>query len=470
MTRTKSVAPPHILVLAAGTGDRMNTTLSKALQPVFFKPMIRYVLDAAMSIPHRSIGVVVGPGERELRERLRDYAELQYFPLQAKSGSAEAVLSAGGALGALEGDVLVLNGSAPLMSSRSLGGLWSRHVERGAGCTVGTATVPEARGLTRVIGDENEIAELRDDVDCTEAERRNRVVPSGAYAFDLRALFAALRALPAASGGKERRLADVVKTLADKGKKACAYSVEDPDEALEIVDLHGLWRAETILRERFNRELMLKGVSLQDPRGTVIDPRCRIERDVLIEGGVILINSVVEGACKIESACRIIDSAIGRGCHIKQGSRIDNSRIGKDCLIGPYAHLRPGSSLGDEVIIGNFVEIKNSSIGLCTKVSHLSYIGDAEVGRHVNVGCGFITCNYDGGPVKQRTIIEDGVFIGSDSQAIAPVRLGAGSFIATGTSVTDDVPPDAFAISRGRQVTKAGYAKKYGRKKIPPAA
>jgi bifunctional UDP-N-acetylglucosamine pyrophosphorylase/glucosamine-1-phosphate N-acetyltransferase len=456
--------PPHVLVLAAGTDDRMNTTLNKALQPVFFMPMIRYVLDAALSVPHRSLALVVGPGERELRERLRDYENLQFIPVKP-GGGAGALLAAGEYLGGLEGDILVLNGSAPLMSHRSNGGLWSRHRQSGADCTVATAAVSEPAGMPRVIGEAGSIRDLREELDCTEAERRITEIPAGLYAFRHKALLAGLRAIASAPQSRDHRLSETVKAIAAEGFAAIPWLVADPDEALEVADLHALWRAETILRERFNRALMLKGVSLQDPRTTVIDPRCRIERDVLIEGGVVLVNSVVEGAVKIESACRIIDSVIGRGTYVKQGTRVDGSRAGRDCVIGPYAHLRPGCALGDEVHVGNFVELKNSSVGLRTKISHLSYIGDAEIGRNVNVGCGFITCNYDGGPVKQRTVVEDGVFIGSDSQAIAPVRFGAGSFIATGTSVTDDVPPGGFAISRGRQVTKADYARKYGKKK-----
>ncbi len=460
--------PPHILVLAAGTDDRMNTTLTKALQPVFFMPMIRYVLDAAMSVPHRSLAVVVGPGERDLRERLRDYESIQFIPVKPGIGGAGALLAAGEYLATLEGDILVLNGSAPLMSHRSIGGLWGRHRESGADCTVATAAVADPAGQARVITDSGSIKDLREELDCSEAERRITEIPAGIYAFGHQALLTGLRALASAPLSRERRLSETVKALAAGGFSTTAWLVADPDEALDVADLHGVWRAETILRERFNRALMLKGVSLQDPRTTVIDPRCRIERDVLIEGGVVLVNSVVEGAVKIESACRIADSIIGRGTYIKQGTRIDGSRVGKDCVLGPYAHLRPGCALSDEVHVGNFVELKNSTVGLRTKISHLSYIGDAEIGRNVNVGCGFITCNYDGGPVKQRTVVEDGVFIGSDSQAIAPVRFGAGSFIATGTSVTDDVPPGGFAISRGRQVTKADYARKYGKKKASP--
>jgi bifunctional UDP-N-acetylglucosamine pyrophosphorylase/glucosamine-1-phosphate N-acetyltransferase len=388
----KTAVAPHVLILVAGT-------LEEALQPVFRTPVIRRVLDAAVQVPRRSLGLVVGPGEREQREKLRDYEDLRFFPVRAGAGGAEAVLAAAEQLGEPKGGVLVLSGSAPLITRRSIEGAWARHLETGAACGA-----------------------------------------DGLHAVSLGPLLKALRAAEPGAG-----LADALKAA---GLKTADRPAADPDESIDAGDPYGRWKAELILRERFNRDLMLSGVALQDPRTTFIDPSCRIERGALIEGGVIILNSIV-----------------GAGCTVKQGSRIDGSRLGRDCVVGPYAHLRPGTTLDDGARVGNFVEIKNSSIGAGTKVSHLSYIGDAEIGRSVNIGCGFITCNSDGGPVKHRTIIEDGVFIGSGSQAIAPVRLGAGSFIATGSSVTDDVPPDAFVISRGRQVTKPGYAKKYGKKR-----
>jgi bifunctional UDP-N-acetylglucosamine pyrophosphorylase/glucosamine-1-phosphate N-acetyltransferase len=389
----KEAPAPHVLILVAGT-------LEAALLPVFHTPMIRRVLDAAVQVPRRSLSVVMGPGEREQREKLRDYEDLRFFPLKAGAGGAEAVLAAAEQLGETKGGVLVLNDSAPLVTRRSIEEVWARHLKTGAACAA-----------------------------------------AGLYAFSLKPLLKALRSAAPGAG-----LADALKAA---GLKTVVCPPSDLDEAIDAGDPYGRWKAETVLRERFNRDLMLAGVALQDPRTTFIDPRCRIERGAVIEGGVIIMNSIVGG-----------------GSLVKQGSRIEDSRIGRDCVVGPYANLRPGTSIGDGVRVGNFVEIKNSRIGAGTKVSHLSYIGDAEIGRGVNVGCGFITCNSDGGPVKQRTIIEDGVFIGSGSHTIAPVRLGAGSFIATGSSVTDDVPPDAFVISRGRQVTKPGYAKKYGKKRV----
>jgi bifunctional UDP-N-acetylglucosamine pyrophosphorylase/glucosamine-1-phosphate N-acetyltransferase len=214
---------------------------------------------------------------------------------------------------------------------------------------------------------------------------------------------------------------------------------------------------------------MRGGVALQDALTTFIDPRCRIGRDVRIESGCTVINSMLEDGVVLESFCRIVDCEIGRESLLRQGTCAEKSRVGRGCRAGPYARLRAGTRLDDDVWIGNFVEIKDSTLGSGTRAAHLSFIGDAQIGRNVNIGCAFVTCNSSGRPLKQRTVIEDDVFIGSSSQAIAPVVLGAGSFIATGTSVTENVPPDSFVISRGRQVTKPGYAKKYGKIKPPLA-
>jgi bifunctional UDP-N-acetylglucosamine pyrophosphorylase/glucosamine-1-phosphate N-acetyltransferase len=445
---------PHIVILAAGAGRNMKTSGLKVLTPVFYRPMIHYVLDAAMAIPHRSLRVVVGAEERKVREACRDYAELQYSRQETPLGTADAVRAVEASLIGQEGDVLILYADCVLVTPGTLHGLLAAHAESGAGCTVAAAAAADRGGELGLFN--------------AEQTAKPAAGAAGAYCFRLAGFFEALRSLAPGGAQREFRLEDAAAALAAGGTKTAEYAFDDPMEAMDIDDLYELWRVESVLRGRFHRSLMLKGVILRDPATTQIDPASRIGRDVVIEGGVTVMNSALEPGVYVESGCRIVDSEVAANSRIKQGTRVEQSRVGRHCVVGPYAHLRPDTHLADDVRIGNFVEIKNSSIGTGTKVSHLSYIGDAAVGRNVNVGCGFITCNFDGGPVKQRTIIEDGVFIGSDSQAIAPVTVGAGSFVATGTSVTEDVPPDSFVISRGRQVTKPGYAKKYGRGKTPP--
>jgi len=408
---------PHIVVLAGGAGARMRIGHPKALHPVFFRPMIHYALDAAAGLEHASLRLVVGRAEREFREQCRGYPDLRIVRQEYPLGTADAVRAAGLPSDA-DGDALILFGDVPLLSAAALRELAARHAASGAACTLGRADGPAV-------------------VHCYR-----------------------LRALPdALAGGGD--------LLVPPG--AAEFLLPDPVEALDVDDLHDLWRAETVLRERYNRELMLKGTALQDPRTTLIDPRCRIGRDVRIEGGCTVINSIIEAGVRVEAFCRLVDSEIGEGSLVLQGTRAEQARVGRDCRVGPYAHLRPGTHLQDDVWLGNFVELKNASLGSGTRASHQCYIGDAQVGRKVSIGCGFITSSSSARPLKQRTVIEDDVVIGGASQAIAPVTVGAGSFVATGTSVTEDAPPDSFVISRSRQVTKPGYSKKYGKAKEPGA-
>lgn len=391
--------PPHIVILAGGDGARMRLAHPKALHPVFFRPMIHYALDAATAAAHRSLTLVVGPGERELREQCRGYPELRFLRTETAPPPER------------DGGYLAVNGDYPLLSARTLDALSARHAASGAERTAARAA--EAGGA------------------------------AVAWCSRTRELSAP--------------------------EDAEAYLIDDPLEALNVDDLYGLWRAESALQERFNRELMLKGTSLQDPRTTLIDPRCRIGADVRIEGGCTVINSVLEAGARLESFCRVCDSEIGAGSRLLQGTRAEQARVGRDCRVGPYAHLRPGTRLADDVWVGNFAELKNASLGSGTRATHQCYLGDARIGRKVSIGSGFITSSSSARPLKPRTVIEDEAFIGGASQAIAPVTVGAGSFVATGTSITEDAPADSFVISRGRQVTKIGYSRKNGGAKDPGA-
>jgi bifunctional UDP-N-acetylglucosamine pyrophosphorylase/glucosamine-1-phosphate N-acetyltransferase len=394
-----AIEPPHIVVLAGGAGARMRVGHPKALHPVFFRPMIHYALDAATAAAHRSITLVVGPGERELREQCRGYPGLRVVRAEAETPPEPG------------GGFLIVAGDCPLLSARTLDALAARHAASGA-----------ERTSARAAG-------------------------AGAAAV---AWCSRTRELSAPEGAAE-------------------YPIDDPLEALAVDDLYGLWRVETALQERFNRELMSNGTSLQDPRTTLIDPRCRIGADVRIEGGCTVINSVLGTGARLEGFCRISDSEIGAGTRLLQGTRAERARVGRDCRVGPYAHLRPGTRLEDDVWVGNFAELKDASLGSGTRATHQCYLGDARIGRKVTIGCGFITSSASARPREAKTVIEDEAFIGGASQAIAPVTVGAGSFVATGTSITEDAPADSFVISRGRQVTKPGYSRKYGKAKDPGA-
>ena len=459
-----SAAPPHILILAGSFSKKINPGLPDILNQVFYRPMIQYTVDAALALPHRSVALVVGQGERELREQCRTREKLLFFRQEGRGGTAAAVQAAEKHLKGQDGDVLVLSANFPLQTARSLRGLLARHAESGAACTAAVAELDEPDGHSRLPPPKDGwITDIRMETECSDEELELRDVVGGAYVFRIADLLALLPRVEPRGPDAERSLTDAPAVLAASGAKTAAFRLRDPAEAIRVADLHELWRAESVLRDRRNRELMRAGVHIQDPRTTLVDPRSRVSPGVLIEAGCSIVNAILEHGVKIEACCRISDAEIGAGTHVKQGTRVEQSRVGRHCVVGPYANLRPGSVLEDDVRVGNFVEIKNAALGSGTRAAHLSFIGDAQVGRNVNLGCGFITCNNSGRPLKQRTVIEDDVFIGSASQAIAPVTLGRGSFVATGTTVTDSVPPESFVISRGRQVTKPGYAKKYSR-------
>lgn len=411
----------RVVVLAGGEARRMKASGPKALLPVFFRPMVHHVLDTAVAVSEGPVCLVFDRGERELREQCKGFRDLVYVRQEIDGGAISAFRALEALAVPAESHLLILFSDCVLMTAASLQGLIAQHERSGAASTI-------ARGEGS---------------------------PAAAYCFRAGNLFAALGSPPPPG----RTVEDLLE-LAARG--ASDYVVADPSEAWDINEPYGLWRVERVMAERSNRDLMLRGVMLQDPLTTFIDPRCRIDPGVRIEAGCNVVNSVIEAGAVLEAGCRVRDSEVGRDSVLKQGTCVEASRVGRDCRVGPYARLRAGARLDDDVAVGNFVEIKNASLGSGTRAAHLSFIGDALVGRNVNIGCGFVTCNSSGRPIKQRTVIEDDVFIGSASQAIAPVTLGARSFIATGTSVTDDVPPDSFVISRGRQVTKPGYAKKYG--------
>jgi bifunctional UDP-N-acetylglucosamine pyrophosphorylase / glucosamine-1-phosphate N-acetyltransferase len=450
---------PHIIIDASGDEKRMHSQWPKALHPILFRPMVRHALDLALSVPHQSISVILGPDERGVPAACRDLTGIRYVQKEGPSGDGLATL-----LKSFKGPVLTMGVDAILLRNVSLKRMLEKHVLESAVCTLGSTLLSRPRPHEKIIRQANgrvsEVAEGA--IGSGGGEKSSHEVAARIYCFQA-------EGIPWNAAQPQNDLMEVIKGLLNQNKKVVSFPFKNPLEVMGIDDLYALHRAESILQERVNRALMHRGVVLQDPHTTWIDPTCKISEDVRIEGGCVLINSTIEKGVVIESHCRITDSQVGSGACLKQGSYIEGSAIGARCLIGPYAHLRPTCTLGADVRVGNFVELKETAMGSGTKATHLSYIGDAEIGKNVNVGCGFITCNADGGPKKHRTFIEDGVFIGSDCQVIAPIRLGRGSFIAAGTTVTEDVPEESLAISRGHQTTKEGYAVKYTkpRKNVP---
>jgi len=431
---------PHVLILAAGQGKRMYSDLPKVLHEVHFRPMLHYVLDLATAIPHASISVIVGHGEEQVRQACAGFSGLEFFRQPEQKGTGDAVRRAEPFLSKQKGQVVILSGDVPVLRRESVEKLLAVPA---ADCVVMTAELDEPKGYGRILRDgEGKVTGIQEQADCNEEQKKIREVNSGIYRFEISSLLSALKRVGNHNQQGEFYLTDVVGLLAKEGK-VLPCRLENADEMAGINDQYALSKVEAKVRDAINRDWMLRGVRIQNPETVLIDAATTIGKDVFIEQG-----------------CRIVKCKIADGAQIKQGCYLEDSIVGPESTVGPFAHLRPGTKLGRKVKIGNFVEVKKSEMKEGAKASHLSYIGDAEIGENSNLGCGFITCNYDG-KNKHKTTIERDVFVGSDSQMVAPVKIGQGSYVASGSTVTKDVPPDSLVFSRGRQSTKPGYAKKF---------
>jgi bifunctional UDP-N-acetylglucosamine pyrophosphorylase/glucosamine-1-phosphate N-acetyltransferase len=375
-----------------------------------------------------------------VRKACEGYPEVRFVRQKEQKGTGDAVLCAEGELSGKKGVLVVLSGDVILLEKDTVQGLLQAHNRSEAACTVGVASLKEPKGYGRILRDGKKLAGIREEADCSIAEREIHEVNSGLYCFDLDVLFTSLRGLDTKNAQGEFYLTDAVVKLTQSAGGVELFSIENAEEMLGINDRVALSEVEKKVQARVNRHWMLEGVTMRDPGTIWIDSATKLGKDITIEGPAVL-----RGA------------KVADGVHIKPGCYIEGSELGENVTIGPYAHVRPGSVLEKGVKIGNFVEIKKSRMGQGAKASHLSYIGDADIGKNVNLGCGFITCNYDG-VSKFKTTIEDDVFVGSDSQTVAPVKIGKGSYVASGTTVTRDVPADSLVIARVKQEIKEGYA------------
>ena len=443
------------IVLAAGQGTRMKSKLYKVLHPVCGKPMVQHVVDHIGSLDAERIVTVVGHGAEKVKEQLGEQSE---YVLQAEQlGTAHAVQQAEPVLGTLEGTTLVVCGDTPLIRPETMKALFDYHTSQNAKATILTAVAEDPTGYGRILRDaEGNVAQIVEQKDATEEQKKVTEINTGTYCFDNKALFEALKLVNNDNAQGEYYLPDVIEILQKQGERVAAYVTESFDETLGVNDRFALSQAEAIMRARINERHMRNGVTIIDPSTTYISADAIIGADTVLQPGCMIEGkSVIGEDCIIGPNSHIVDSEIGSATTI-HSSVVLQSKVGRETAVGPFAHLRPASSLGDHVKVGNFVEVKKSHLGNHTKVSHLSYIGDAEVGDNCNIGCGTITVNYDG-QNKFQTVIEDDVFVGCNSNLVAPVTLGAGSFIAAGSTVTKDVPGDALAIARARQENKLNY-------------
>jgi bifunctional UDP-N-acetylglucosamine pyrophosphorylase/glucosamine-1-phosphate N-acetyltransferase len=450
----------HIVILAAGKGTRMKSGLPKVLHRVAGLPLIEHVLRSADFLRPSSVVAVVGHGAEQVRESLGKRPELTFAEQAPQLGTGHALLQAEPHLAEARGTLVLLSGDVPLLRGATLQRLVAHHQERKAAVTVLTAGLDAPDGYGRIVRDGGRIAAIVEHRDATPAERAIREINSGIYAFDIAPLFGALREIGPGNAQGEYYLPDLVKIYRSRGLAVETVTLEDPREILGVNSRSELAEVTAIVRATKNDELMAAGVTIVDPASAFIGPDVAVGADTIIHPGVYLEGRTSVGSgCEIHSGVRIIDSIVDDGVVIHNFCVVRESHVSAGARIGPFAHIRPQSDVGEAAHVGNFVELKKTSLGRGAKANHLSYLGDATIGEKVNVGAGTITCNYDG-TSKHPTVIEDGAFIGSDTQLIAPVRVGKGAYVAAGSSVTADVPPEALAISRGRQVNIDGWVTK----------
>ncbi|MCL6428350.1 bifunctional UDP-N-acetylglucosamine diphosphorylase/glucosamine-1-phosphate N-acetyltransferase GlmU [Bacillus subtilis] len=450
------------VVLAAGQGTRMKSKLYKVLHPVCGKPMVEHVVDEALKLSLSKLVTIVGHGAEEVKKQLGDKSE---YALQAEQlGTAHAVKQAQPFLADEKGVTIVICGDTPLLTAETMEQMLKEHTQREAKATILTAVAEDPTGYGRIIRSENgAVQKIVEHKDASEEERLVTEINTGTYCFDNEALFQAIDQVSNDNAQGEYYLPDVIEILKNEGETVAAYQTGNFQETLGVNDRVALSQAEQFMKERINKRHMQNGVTLIDPMNTYISPDAVIGSDTVIYPGTVIKGEVQIGEDTIIGPhTEIMNSAIGSRTVIKQ-SVVNHSKVGNDVNIGPFAHIRPDSVIGNEVKIGNFVEIKKTQFGDRSKASHLSYVGDAEVGTDVNLGCGSITVNYDG-KNKYLTKIEDGAFIGCNSNLVAPVTVGEGAYVAAGSTVTEDVPGKALAIARARQVNKDDYVKNIHKK------
>jgi len=447
----------HIVILAAGKGTRMKSALPKVLHRAGDRTLIEHVLRAADSISPSSIVVVVGHQSDSIKDALRKRLGLAFALQEPQLGTGHALLQAEPLLRDASGTLVLLSGDVPLLRAETLAALVRRHEKRQAAATVLTAVVASPEGYGRIVREEGQIAAIVEHKDASPAEREIQEINSGIYAFDIKPLFAALREIGSSNAQGEYYLPDLVRIYRRSGLIVETVKLDDPREILGVNSRSELADVSAILRSDKIDALMAAGVTIVDPPTTFVGVDVEIGSDTVLHPGVHLEGRTRIGSnCEIQSSVRIVDSTIEDDVAINNFCLIIDSHVSRAAKIGPFAHIRPQSDVGEEAHIGNFVELKKTIVGRGSKANHLAYLGDATIGERVNIGAGTITCNYDG-TVKHPTVIEDGAFIGSDSQLIAPVRVGKGSYVAAGSSITDDVPPESLAIARGKQVNKEGW-------------
>jgi len=453
------------LVLAAGEGTRFKSERIKVLHTLMGRSMLQLVLDCVFKLRPEKIYVVVGYQKESVMKEVQ--SKKIGFVIQRKQlGTAHAVLTAKEVLKKESNkSLLVINADLPLLRAETLKSFLNLHKKDGNSLTFLSADLDNPTGFGRVLRSGDKMVKIIEEKDATTSQRKIKEINAGVYLFRIKDL---LKVLPKVSNQNKKGeyyLTDVIEILINENKKVGLYKTSHPEEVIGINDRYELAKAVEILRERKNRSLAEDGVTVYDPSTTWIDLDVKIGRDTAIYSSVIIEgNSVIGCQCQIYPFVHIIDCKIGDRVKILSSTMIEGSRIKDDAQVGPFTHFRPKTVIQEGAKVGNFVEMKNTVFGKKSKAGHLTYLGDCKVGGKVNIGAGTITCNYDG-IKKHRTLIEEGAFIGSGTELVAPVRVGKNAYVGAGSTISKNVSSESLAVCRNRQVEKPGWMKKKKKKK-----
>jgi bifunctional UDP-N-acetylglucosamine pyrophosphorylase/glucosamine-1-phosphate N-acetyltransferase len=446
-----------IILLAAGQGKRMKSSLPKVLHSVGGRPLFLHVLATAQSLRPRRVAIVIGHGAHAVKQAYRG-DDPAWMVQEQQLGTAHAALCAKNCFRDFDGDILILSGDVPLISRRTLSALVDAHRQHQAALTLLTASLNKPAGYGRILRDgRGEITGIVEERDATEAQKEIEEVNAGVYVASRQFLFAALERVTNNNDQGEYYLPDAVAIGLGQGKRIATVKVDDAREVMGINTREELAQMEKTFQERINRKWMEEGVTLKDPATTYIEEGVIIGKDTVIGPNTHLRgNTVIGQGCQIDGSAYLTDARLGDAVHLKFSVVLTSSHVAHGAIIGPFAHLRPGSSLGSNVHIGNFVETKEATIGEGTKANHLTYLGDVTIGRDTNIGAGTIICNYDGFK-KYRTKIGDRVQVGSDSTLVAPISLGDDVYVATATTIRHDVPSGALAFNERQERLREGW-------------
>ena len=450
-----------VAIMAAGKGTRLKSQLPKVLHEVGGKPLLEHVSRAAARIvPAKDVYAIIGHEAERVRKAMQHTGV--DFVLQAEQrGTGHALMVARNALAGYD-HVIVLSGDAPMISAETIERLRDFHLQQRAAMTLLSAELENPTGYGRVLRKSPKSAEVLGIVEeksASPAQKRIREINSGFYVFDVKELYSSIEELSTDNAHREYYLTDMAAVFRKARKRVVAWKTSTPSEVLGGNTRAELADIDQEIRLAKCRQLMADGATIFYPATCVIDADVEIAPDSVIEPYVQLLGKTKIGSnSRVRSYCVIRNSEIGDGVTVRPGCIMEDARIGPGAIIGPYSHLRVGSEIGEGAHVGNFVETKKIKLGKGSKANHLTYLGDAEIGAGVNIGAGTITCNYDG-IHKHKTVIDDDVFIGSDSTLVAPVRVGKGAYVGAASCITEDVPEDALAVARGRQVVKEGWVR-----------